>query len=270
MKSRKLFMVASIAAVAGVLTTTAVPGCSSTTEEPATVNDAGGGTDTSVKPPNKDTGPEEPVDTGPAACPPTTPFAEADFPRKWMPPAPVEDVCDQAAIDRLKVAFKGAAMGLKFSDIKTALGAPCAACVFSSVGTDASLAPNWSVYVETSAPGAAAVTAIDNRTASCFARLTTPACGKARSLFETCLRVACAKSTDTFTNCASDSDVTKCTPKAIMGACKGLTTAYDTACGLSAAPSKEEDLIKACNIYASIANSCSGGADAGTIDSSAP
>lgn len=270
MKSRKLFMVASIAAVAGVLTTTAVPGCSSTTEEPATVTDAGGVTDTSVKPP-KETGPEPEVDTGPAVCPPTTPITEADFPRKWMPPGAIESVCDQDAIDRLKAAFKGATMGLKFSDIKTTLGAPCAACVFSPVGTDAALATTWSVYVETSAPGAAAVTAIDNRTASCFARLTTPACGKARSLFEGCLRAACAKSTDTFDNCKTDSDVTKCTPKAIMGACKGLTDAYDTACGLSAAPSKEQDLIASCNIYASIAYSCAGGPDAGVpIDSSAP
>jgi len=266
MKTRKLFMVASIASVAGVLTTTAVPGCSSSSEPTTEGTDASTAPDVKRIVP-KETGPDEPEEAAPKTCPNLTALKEADFTTKWQPPPPVTSDCDQPAIDRLRAAFNASTAGVKFADIKTALGAPCAACVFSPLSTDAGLATTWSIYVETSAPGAAAVTAISNTSASCFARLKDNACGKARNLFEQCLRRACVKEDPAMPElggCKTDPDVTKCNGAPAQGGpCKAITDAYVAACP------DEPDYIKGCNIYASIAASCAGGTDAG-IDSSAP
>lgn len=266
MKTRKLFMVASIAAVAGVLMTTAVPGCSSSSDDTPEGTDAS--TNPDVKPiVPKETGPEEPEEAAPKTCPNLTALKEADFTTKWQPPPPVTSDCTQPDIDALKAAFKAATTGVKFTDMKTALGPTCAACVFSPLSTDAGLASTWSVYVETSAPGAAAVTAISNTSASCFARLKDNACGKARNLFEQCLRRACVMEDPAMPElggCKSDSAVTTCYGAPAQGGpCKEITDAYVAACP------DEADYIAGCNVYASITAGCAGGPEAG-IDSSAP
>lgn len=266
MKTRKLFMVASIAAVAGVLTTTAVPGCSSSSEPTTEGTDASTVTDARPIVP-KETGPEEPEEAAPKTCPNTTPITEADIQLKWKPPPPAQSVCLQEDIDKLKAAFKASTTGVKYSDMKTALGATCASCVFSP-STDAGLASEWSTYVESSAPGAAAVTAFNNAAASCFARQKDNACGKARFNFEQCLRTACVKEDPAkpeLGGCKTDSAVQTCNGAPAQGGpCKALTDVYVAACP------EEADYLKACNnVFASIAVNCAGGTDAG-IDSSAP
>lgn len=251
MKTR-LFMMLSLAGLAGVLATAAIPGCSSDTTEATTADDGGGDVTADVKKTPMEAAPEEVPETGPATCPPTTPIAATDL-TKWEPPAAVQDVCTQANVDALKAAFKASTTGsVKFADIKTTLGATCSACVFSPLNTDGGLTPNWSVFVETGTG------AYDNRTASCFARLKDETCGRTRSNFEFCLRAACK-----MPDCATDADVKTCKTKAQSGACKAITDAYVAACP------NESELLDACNIYASIGVSCSGGPDGG-LDAAAP
>lgn len=254
MKTR-LFAMLSLAGLSGVLAATAMPGCSSDTIETTATDD--GGTDATldvVKKLPMEAAPEEVPDAGPAVCPTTTPITVADLPVKWQPPPAIQDVCTQPEIDMLKAAYKASTTGsLKYTEIKTALGATCSACVFSPVAGDAGPATTWSVFAETNTGGA-----FDNRTASCFARLKDETCGRTRSQFEFCLRKGC-----TSTECVTDAELTKCKQKVQSGACKAITDAYVAACPM------ETELLAACTFYASIAISCSGGADSG-IDAAPP
>jgi hypothetical protein len=251
MKTR-LFVMLSLAGLTGVLAGSAAAGCSS---EPTGVEPIEAGTSDApldVKKVPLEAAPEEMPEAGPETCPPTTPILAADL-TKWQPPGPIQDVCTQENVDALKAAFTASTTGsVKFTDIKTALGAACSGCVFSPLNNDAGATPNWSVFVETGTG------AFDNRTASCFARLKDETCGRTRSQFEFCLRLACK-----MPDCATDADVKTCKTKVQSGACKAITDAYVAACP------NESQLLDACNLYASIADSCSGGADAG-IDAASP
>jgi hypothetical protein len=247
----RLFVMIGLAGLAGVLAAAAMPGCSSSD---AGVTDADGGVDapTDTKRTPMEAAPEEPAETGPAVCPGDTPITAADL-TKWEPPLPIQNVCTQENLDALKAAFKASTTGsVKFTEIKTALGAACTACVFSPLQTDGGATPNWQVFVETGTG------AIDNRTASCFARLKDETCGRTRSQFELCLRTACK-----MPDCATDADVTACKKKVQSGACKAITDSYVAACP------NEQELLDACTIYSSITLSCSGGADGG-VDAAPP
>lgn len=253
MKTR-LFAMLSLAALSGVLAVTAVPGCSSDTTE-TTATD-GGGSDATLDVVKKlpiEAAPEELPDAGPAVCPTTTPIVAADL-TKWEPPPAVQaSACTQGDVDALKAAFKASTTGtVKYSEIKTALGTMCSACVFSPLSTDAGASTTWSVFVETGTG------ALDNRTASCFARLKDETCGRTRSQFEACLRKAC-----TATDCPTDATLKMCKQKVQMGACKTITDAYVAACP------NETELLDACGLYASIGLSCAGALDGG-IDAAAP
>jgi hypothetical protein len=248
----KLFVVMGCAGLVGALAATAIPGCSSDSTETAATDGGSADASVDVRRVPLEAAPEPLPEAGPAVCPPTTPIAAADL-TKWEPPAAIQDVCTQQNVDALKAAFKASTTGsVKFGDIKTALGAACSGCVFSPLNDDAGLTPNWAIFVETGTG------AFDNRTASCFARLKDETCGRTRSQFEFCLRVACK-----LPDCATDADVKTCKSKVQSGACKTITDAYVAACP------DETALLAACNIYSSIALSCSGGADAG-IDAAAP
>ena len=168
-------------------------------------------------------------------------------------PAVQDTACTQPDVDALKAAFKASTTGsVKFADIKTALGPTCSGCVFSPFGTDAGNSTTWSVFVETG------TNAIDNRTASCFARLKDETCGRTRSQFEFCLRKACPA-----TDCPTDAQQKTCKQKVQTGACKAITDAYVAACP------NETELLAACGLYASIGLSCAGALDGG-IDAAAP
>lgn len=248
----KLFALASVTALAGLLGAAAVPGCSSDTTTSNPTDTDGGGPEVKPTPP-REAAVEEVPEAGPVVCPTTTPIAAGDL-TKWEPPAAVDSPCTQPNLDDLKAAFKASPTGsVKFTEIKTALGTACAACVFSPVTLDGGANPHWSVFPETM-PGSA----YDNRTASCFARLKDEACGRGRSQFEFCLNAACKKP-----DCATDALLKTCKQKVQSGACKAITTAYVAACPM------ETELLAACNIYSSIALSCGGGADAG-LDAAPP
>jgi hypothetical protein len=240
---KKLFALASVTALTGLISAVAASGCSSTTEVP-------GGTPETGAPDVKADAPKvkpdaEDIDSGPATCPSTDPIAEADLGLNWLPPRAIETVCTQQNIDDLKALFKKSPTGVKFADIKTSLGATCSACVFSPVK-----GPNWQVIVEDGSG------ALDNRTGSCFAQLENADCGKKRAVWEACLDAACPEA-----ECGADK-VQACAQKSQKGACKDLTEVYAKAC-----PNETEHLPICGNIFSAIAVSCSGGADAG-IDAS--
>jgi hypothetical protein len=246
---KKLFALASVTALTGLVAAVAASGCSSTTVE--TESDAATTAEGGPKAEAGKKDAEQEPEAGPPVCPSTTPVtgAEIEAQIKWLPPAAVQSVCTQDNIDALKKLFKDAPAGggVKLADIKTALGATCSPCVFSPIA-----GPSWQVFVEDTNG------ALDNRTSSCFAQLESPACGKARSQWETCLDVACPES-----DCGADK-VQQCAQKAQSGACKDLTDVYAKACP------NEGDMIDVCgNIFSAIAVSCSGG-DAAAIDASAP
>lgn len=246
---KKLFALASVTALTGLVAAVAASGCSSTT-----VEDTSEGGTTAEGGPKTEAGKKEAgeaEEAGAAICPSTTPVtgAEIEAQIKWLPPVKAQSLCTQDNIDSLKKLFKDAPAGggVKFADIKAALGATCAPCVFSPIA-----GPTWQVFVEDTNG------ALDNRTGSCFAQLQSPACGKARSQWETCLDVVCPES-----DCGADK-VQTCATKAQSGACKDLTDVYAKACP------NEQDMIDVCgNIFSAIAVSCSGG-DAAAIDASAP
>jgi hypothetical protein len=182
-------------------------------------------------------------------CPTSTPIsqAEIDGQLNWLPPASPQNVCTQQNIDALKAKFKAASGGVTFTDIRTTLGAACAACAFSATG-----AANWQVFAE-----ASGTTALENSAASCFAQRVGgdcgprygAVCGKARFRFETCLAIACPDA-----DCGGASQVAACQVKAQKGACKGIIDAYVAACP------NEVDILPSCdNTFKAIATSCSGG-----------
>jgi hypothetical protein len=250
---KKLFALASISALTGLLATAgAAAGCSSTT--------SGGESDASTSP---DTSKATPKDSGivddgavaPTTCPTTTPLTAADIEAqlKWVPPHAVQSVCGQANLDDLKAAINASGTGgTKFTDIKAALGkgdggAGCVACAFSK-----DTAPNWQPYVETTTG------TISNRFASCLAQVESAACGKAFFQFDICIKVVCND-----TDCADATAVTACQKKAVAvgGACNDLGKAYVAACPNGDAQLGTDGVCE--NSPKSIAASCGGGADAG-------
>ena len=265
---KKLFGLASVTVLAGLVVAVSAAGCSST--QIYTYVDEGGTTalkpgDPGYVPPNNPNNPNNPsnpsnpakpdasvdaskkppvADANPdpgAVCPTTDPITAADIDAQllWKAPAAFTNVCTQANIDALKFLFKNAPAGggVKYADIKASLGATCAACAFSPVA-----GATWQVFVEENAG------AIDNRTGSCFAQRSGAACGKARFRWESCLDAACTES-----DCGASS-VQTCIAKAQKGACSGLTNDYAIAC-----PNEATDLPPCGNIFGSIATSCSGG-----------
>lgn len=178
-------------------------------------------------------------------CPTTDPITASDIESQlaWQPPPAPVNVCTQANIDALKnIINNPPAAGVQFSDVKTALGTTCSACVFTS-----STAAHWSVFAEDAAGD------YNNETGSCFAQVENATCGKARFEWETCLTAACG-------DCATESEFDTCVQTAQSGACSSLTTTYANAC-----PNEATDLTKCGNLYQAIAMTCSGGA-ANTIN----
>ncbi len=244
-----MMSVASASAFAGAM---ALPSCSSDSTEAAA--DGGDAGDAHKPLPAQDTGPGDQPDAGPGTCPTTTTITTNDIKPTWQPPPAIQTVCTQKDIDALKAAYAASSTGsVTYNEIRSTLGATCAACVFSPLTPDGGPAATWSVFVDANLD---AGTAIDNSTASCFAEHAGDICGKARHDWESCLRLAC-KTTD----CGSTSAVTQCKKDVQKGACKDLTTAYVGACP------NESALLAACNVYGSIAAGCAGGPDAG-IDAS--
>jgi hypothetical protein len=247
---KKLFALASISGLTGLMAMTSASGCSSTTTvsdtDASTTPTEAGGKDAS---PPKEAG-EEPDSGETATCPTTEVVTAADIDGqlKWVPPAAPQKVCTQTNLDDLKklIVASGSA-GTKFADIKTTLGATCAACAFSK-----DTAANWQVYVETTSG------TLSNRTASCLAQVESAECGKAYFQADICLKIVCSA-----TDCGGDAEVAACQKKAAGagGACNALGKAFLTAC-----PNTDTQLADdgpCASSPSSIAISCGGGLDGG-------
>jgi hypothetical protein len=251
---KKLFALASISGLTGLLAVSAASGCSSTTTAAADGTDATTGGDTTKVVPKEAAA--EDTSTGPAICPTTDPITAADIDSqlKWAPPKAPQAVCTQQNLDDLKaLIIKNGAAGTKFTDIQTTLGATCAACAFSK-DTDT----NWQVYVQTTSGF------LSNRTSSCAAQVEGEACGKAYFQADICLKIACSA-----TDCGGDAEVAACQKKAAGtgGACNALGQAFINAC-----PNEKTTFAAdgpCASSPAAIAVTCGGGLDGG-LDASLP
>jgi hypothetical protein len=253
---KKLFALASISGLTGLMVTMAASGCSSTTTTAgADTTDASTATDAAKTLPKEAAADD--AATTPGVCPSTDIITSADIAMqlKWMPPLPPQNVCVQKNIDDLRdLIIKNGTMGTKFTDIQTALGATCAACAFSK-----DTAANWQPYVQTTNGF------LSNRTASCLAQVESAACGKAAFELDICGKIAC-----NTTDCPTDAEVTACQKKAFAkgGACNAIGQTFVTAC-----PNEAVQLDPATGPCATspqaIAVSCAGGPDGG-LDASLP
>ena len=234
---KKLFALASVTALTGLMAAVAASGCSSSTVVDATpVTEAGPDAKVTPKEAGKDPDPEE---TGAGTCPTTTPVTEADIGLTWVAPGPVQDACTQDNLDALKAVFAKGKGSASYKDIEASLGANCAACAFTPVkGT------RWGVIIKDGANVAA-----DNSSGSCFGQLSTPECGKAVFELDACIDIACPQ--------ADCPDRAACTPKAVKGACKSFAGPFQKACTDPTVPESCNNFVK------TIVVSCGGGADGG-------
>ena len=236
---KKLFALASVTALTGLMAAVAASGCSSSTVVDATpLTEAG----PDAKVPPKDSGKEpDPEETGAATCPTTTPVTEADIGLTWVAPGAPQSVCIQKNLDDLKALFAAGKGSAKYTDIEKTLGTTCAPCVFT-----AKAGPRWGLLVKDGANVIA-----DNSLGACFGALSTAECGKARFEIDSCLEIACPQ-----TDCGTDLKI--CSTKALKGACKSFVTPYTKAC-----PDEQTLLDNCTNFTRIIEVTCGGGPDAG-------
>jgi len=242
---KKMFALASVTALSGLMAAVAASGCSSTT----TVDNPGAETgvpdaklEAAVKPDTSvDT--DAPADT----CPAPTPITATDIGLTWVAPGAPQAVCDQSNLDALKKVFADGKGSAKYTDIEKSLGATCAACVFTPKA-----GARWGVIIKDGTNIAA-----DNSSGSCYAQNSTAECGKATFELDACVDIACPQSECT--------DAAACTKKAVAakGPCATFTKAFQTGCPDAAALG---DLCD--NFIKTIVASCGGGPEAGTLDAS--
>ena len=242
---KKLFALASVTALTGLMAAVAASGCSSTTTVDGTPT-AETGPD--AKGPLKEAAPPDPdVEAGPATCPAPTPVTEADIGLTWVAPGTPQSVCGQADLDALKALFAAGKGSAKYVDIEKALGATCGPCVFT-----AKAGARWGVIIKDGAQIAA-----DNSQGACFAVLSTTECGKARFNIDSCLDIACPQQ-----ECGSDeASARACNTKALKGPCKAFVAPYTTACP------DETTLLKNCNSFTRVIEVVCGGGPDGGLDS---
>jgi ubiquitin len=238
MFKKKIFALASVTALTGLVASVAGAGCSSTTTTSAS-DDASVATDTGAKKPAVEAGPDP--DAGPATCPTTAEITAASIQASftWKSTGGAQSACVQKNLDDLAALFTKGGGSATYTDIKTTLGATCAACAFTK-----ETATKWGLFLE----DASGKTVYDNSHAACESIIDTQACAKADAEFNTCLDTACA-------DCADQTTTDACYPKAVKGACKTVGAAASTACTADAT---------ACDSAVSVlAIVCGGGPDGG-------
>jgi hypothetical protein len=246
---KKLFALATMTAITGLGASVAVSGCSSTTS----VTDPGdSGTDAKAAVKKDAAAVDEDAGTDPGVCPKPGDVTEADvqqaFSGPWKGPGAPKNVCSQTDLDKVKALFGGAA-SVKFADVKAALSANCASCVFTP-----NTAATWGMLVEFS-------DGVYQNYAACYGAVTNDNCGKGLAYLDICTNALCDEA-----DCGSAQAVTACSRKAVSGGCKSFATSVTTACG-------QDGLAKIdaqCgNIFQLMAVTCGGGTDAG-LDAAAP
>jgi hypothetical protein len=218
MVTKKLFALASVSAIAGLMTTVTAAGCSTTTTESGsssgTTSEAGT-KDAAVdrKVPVGDTEEDEVTD-----CPADAPLTEADLDKEigWKEAKQTPGACSAADITQLETNFKDTNIKTYF-DLGKNLPDECFNCVFSK-DTDA----NWGPIVGTAENNGE--TGFVNFGA-CFGAVEDPACGKALQYEQFCYNIACNECTTTST------ERQKCVEKAgSSGMCTEFGDATAKAC----------------------------------------
>ena len=237
---KKIFALASVTALTGLVASVSAAGCSSTT----TAQD---NSDTGVVPNEAGDAKKQPFEAGPepeagpTTCPTTAEITttEIETSFKWMPPGAAQSVCGQKDVDALRDLFAKGMGSAKYSEIKTALGATCGACAFTK-----ETATKWGLFIE----DAAGKIAFDNSHGACEAIIDNDACGKADAEFSVCLDQACV-------DCADQTATDACFSKAAKGACKAVGAAGAKACTVDPAPCD--------SVLSLLAIVCGGGVDGG-------
>jgi hypothetical protein len=239
---KKIFALASVTALTGLVAAVSAAGCSSTTSVAGTdpVIEAGGGD--ARKP--VEAGPEE--EAGPTTCPSSEPIDATTAP--WKPPQALPGSCTEKMIADLVAyvdANKDDATKGSYANIKKQVAdATCASCLFVVDGA------KWGAFVEKSDGSF-----LRNNFGGCVAVASgKEECGKAFSQLDDCLAFACQE-------CADDAATTKCNTAAGKGACKTAGDAYVTACGSNDAVTACDDLAKTYTFEAAARALCVGVAD---------
>jgi len=147
MVTKKLFALASVSAIAGLMTTVTASGCSSTTTETSSSSSSGGTGDGGSKDATtKDravVGDNE--EEAPSDCPANVPLTEADLDKEigWKPAKATPGSCTSADLTQLEANFKDTGIKTYF-DLGKSLSEECFACAFAK-DTDA----NWGPIVGT-------------------------------------------------------------------------------------------------------------------------
>ena len=222
MVTKKLFALASVSAIAGLMTTVTASGCSTTTTESnpssssGSTGDGGGSKDGSTKDRTvivEDDGGGEDTD-----CPKDVPLTEADLDKEisWKEAKATPGACTTEDITQLEANFK--ATGIKtYFDLGKDLSEACFGCVFSK-DTD----QNWGPIVGTAENNGE--TGFINFGA-CFGYVEDEACGKALQYEQFCYNIACNECTTTST------ERQKCVEKAgSSGMCTEFGDATAKAC----------------------------------------
>lgn len=194
MVTKKLFALASVSAIAGLMTTVGASGCSTTTTESGSSSgsttdggkDSGGSTkDRTVVGDNEE---DEPA----SDCPADVPLTEADLDKEigWKEAKAVPGACSTADITQLEANFKDTGIKTYF-DLGKDLSTECFGCVFAK-DTDA----NWGPIVGTAENNGE--TGFVNFGA-CFGEVEDPACGKALQYEQFCYNIACNECSTTST-----------------------------------------------------------------------
>jgi hypothetical protein len=237
---KKMFALASVTALTGLVAAVAASGCSSTTS----VSDEGGTSVSEAGDAKKpiEAGPEE--EAGPTTCPTTDPIDATTA--AWKSPQVLPGSCTEKMITDL-VAYVDANKNAPYADIKKQVADPtCNACLFVKDGA------KWGALVE-KADG----TFLRNNFGGCVAVTSgKDACGKAFSQWSDCRTFACQ-------DCADQAATTTCKNAADKGACKAAAASLATECVDNTAINACSDLAKTYTFEAAARALCVGTGDAG-------
>jgi hypothetical protein len=215
---KKLFALASVTALTGLIATAGVAGCSSTTVQDASGDSAAptgdGGKDAS-KPKTDGSADEDSGEPATGTCPTLDPIDATALP--WKSPTKLLGACTAKELSDL-VTYVDANSSAKYADWKkTVTGASCSSCIFGKE-TDAT----WKPLLE-DAKGQLVGLNVD----SCIAIASgNDKCGQSYQNWFDCRFEAC-------TDCA-DGDTAalqKCLTNASKGACKKAFDDVGTVCG---------------------------------------
>ena len=246
MVTKKLFALASVSAIAGLMTAVSAAGCSSTTTETTSGGDSGNDAKSDAQGDAKvPVGDQE--DEPAADCPQNVPLTTDDLDKEigWKAAKAAPQSCTSTEITKIESNFKDTNIKTYF-DLGNGVSDACKACVFAK-DTDT----NWGPIVGTAADDG--MTGFINFGA-CFGEVESADCGKALQYEQFCYNIACNQCTTTST------ERQKCVEAAgSSGMCKDFGDATGKAC-----PNIQTSAKKCNTITDAIKTLCGGGvSDAG-------